>query len=689
MAIKRYHIRELVTKYQTEDYLRDFDKNFEIVFEDGEVLETTRKRTFVSSFYWRIFREFDDLSIKITKEAHVASILGTKMLQSSTHAKLASNIFKMIIEAYEFIKPHDREVLQKLIQEATNDLYVALRDLSGSHLQTIHLMDCIDLMYHPKIWKASMECPETPRGVESVYKVVKEVIETDRSVRNNGMVKAVRSGAVKINQVCQSIAVRGFPKEVNGRIYRHLARSNYLFGMVNLYEFAADSRGSAEHLSATESPLQDSEYFSRRLQLQACVLERIAYTDCGTRKTIPFLVRPPGHIEATDEWRESDLKYLVGKYYVDPTTGDLKIIRITDKHLEGTTIQLRSVLTCEHHDPHAVCQVCFGQLSNNHSRWANLGVVSSTTVVSKISQKTLSTKHHISSGQGSGIVLTEKLGSFFRRGKKNTDYVLRPEIMKTNPKIIVARDNALGLVDVVNNDDISLFNPERITGFEKVRFIYKSTKDGTVGSDTLTVSQGKRPASMSHQMLSYIKEHGYTTDERNNFVIDLSNWNADDVIFTLPDIQVSFSAHGNAIAELVESKFENLAERSTEDAPLRVLIQLFDMVTSKLDVNIATLEAIIYSLQQASASDYSMGRGSDKVCLGIGKALIWNRSMGTAVSYQEWAPLLINPESYKRTGVDTIMDVFVCPKEYLEYNSRTYVNSHYRRGHGNRKRHKN
>lgn len=674
--MSKYKIRELIHK-RPEEILERFEKRFEIEFDDGEILQVTRKRTFASSFYWRIFLDFPEVAI--TKECHFSHILGPKLLQSSSHSKLASNIFKMIASHYEFVTAEQRELIQLHVQTATNDLYTALREHSGEHLQTIHLMDCIELMYHPKIWDASMNSPATPRGVEESYKVTGDVINTDKSVANNGMVKAVRSGAVKINQVCQSIAVRGFPKEVNGRIYRHLARSNYLFGINNLYEFAADSRGSAEHLSATESPLQDSEYFSRRLQLQTCVLERIHHADCGTTKTVPFFVRPAGRVEATDEWRNSDLKYLVGKYYVDPISGDLKVLKETDKHLEGTTIQMRSVLTCEHPDAHGVCQVCFGQLSNNHSRWANLGVVSATTIVSKVSQKTLSTKHHISSGQGSGIVFSDDLRLYFRRGAKNTDYVLQPDVVKWKPKLIVARDDALGLVDVVNSEDISMFNPERITGFEKIRIIYTSPRDGAAGSDTLKLEQGKRQASMSYQLLEYVREHGYTTDERNNFVIDLSKWDPEKVIFTLPDIQVSFSAHGNAIAELIESKFENLAERSTEDAPIRVMTQVYDMVTSKLDVNIAPIEAVIYSIQQASVNNFGMGRGHDTACLGIGKSLIWNRSMGTAVSFQEWAPLLINPDSYQRKGVDTMMDVFVCPKEFLTYNSKTYVNSNYQR----------
>lgn len=674
--MSKYKIRELIHK-RPEEILERFEKRFEIEFDDGEILQVTRKRTFASSFYWRIFLDFPEVAI--TKECHFSHILGPKLLQSSSHSKLASNIFKMIASHYEFVTAEQRELIQLHVQTATNDLYTALREHSGEHLQTIHLMDCIELMYHPKIWDASMNSPATPRGVEESYKVTGDVINTDKSVANNGMVKAVRSGAVKINQVCQSIAVRGFPKEVNGRIYRHLARSNYLFGINNLYEFAADSRGSAEHLSATESPLQDSEYFSRRLQLQTCVLERIHHADCGTTKTVPFFVRPAGRVEATDEWRNSDLKYLVGKYYVDPISGGLKVLKETDKHLEGTTIQMRSVLTCEHPDAHGVCQVCFGQLSNNHSRWANLGVVSATTIVSKVSQKTLSTKHHISSGQGSGIVFSDDLRMYFRRGAKNTDYVLQPDVVKWKPKLIVARDDALGLVDVVNSEDISMFNPERITGFEKIRIIYTSPRDGAAGSDTLKLEQGKRQASMSYQLLEYVREHGYTTDERNNFVIDLSKWDPEKVIFTLPDIQVSFSAHGNAIAELIESKFENLAERSTEDAPIRVMTQVYDMVTSKLDVNIAPIEAVIYSIQQASVNNFGMGRGHDTACLGIGKSLIWNRSMGTAVSFQEWAPLLINPDSYQRKGVDTMMDVFVCPKEFLTYNSKTYVNSNYQR----------
>ena len=487
---------------------------------------------------------------------------------------------------------------------------------------------------------------------------------------------------MKLNQVCKSIGVRGYPKELNGRVFRHLARGNYLFGMLNLYEFAADSRGSAEHLAATESPLQDSEYFSRRLQLQTWVLTRIDYSDCGTKQTIPFFVRSAGIDTATDEKRESSLKFIVGKIYIDPKTGREEVVKSTDTHLENTTIQVRSVLTCEHPDPHAVCQHCFGTLANNHSRWANLGVVSATTVVSKISQKTLGTNHHISSGHGSGIVFTNELRKYFRRGPKNTDYVLQPNLMKFDLKLIVSRDSSLGLVDIMNSNEIDGVNTERITGFEKMRLIAVEPKTGIDHGGTITIGQDKRSASMSIALLEYIRRHGFTTDSRNNFVISLNDWNIEDVIFTLPDIQVSFSAHGNAIAELVESKLENLSERATEEAPLRVLMQLFDMVTSKLDVNIAALECIVYCLQQVSVDNFSMGRLSKTPILGIGKQLIWQRSLGTAFAFQEWSSLLIDPRTYdeRRPRPSTPMDAAIDPRGYLYHHSKTYVNGKYRKG---------
>lgn len=670
--MERFKIRELIN-VPPENFLTDYPKFFQIEFDDGEILEVSRKRTYGSAIYWRVFREFPEVTI--TKGVHFDAILGRKKLAASSHMKLATNVNLCVVNHYTFITPEQRERIQHHLQEATNDLYVGLRQHSGRHLQTIHLIDCIKLMYHPEIWKATMECPESTRGVEEVYATIQRVIETDPAIQDNGLVKAVRSGAVKFNQVCQSIGVRGYPKEVNGRIFRHLARGNYLFGIINLYEFAADSRGSAEHLSATESPLQDSEYFSRRLQLQAMVLERIAYEDCGTTRTIPMTIRPAGVDPASGESRSSDLKFMAGKVYVDPKSGKWAVLKGDEKHLEGKTIQMRSVLTCQHKDPHAVCQVCFGTLANNHSRWANVGVVAATTVVSKISQKTLSTKHHISSGQGSGIVFNDQLRLYFRRGPKNTDYVLHKDVMGWKPKIVVDRDSSLGLVDIVSADSIEDVNPERITSFDKVRFLCVSP-DGTHVPDTLMLSQGKRNASMSTRLLEYVRQHGFITDERNNFVIDLEYWDPEDVIFTLPDIQVSFSAHGNAIAELVESKFKNLAERSTEDAPLRVLGQLFDMVTSKLDVNIAPIECIIYGLMQAAPGNYSMGRLADKPVLGIGKQLIWQRSLGTAFAYQEWADLFLDPKTYDadRPRPSTIMDVALDPKGYLTHHSKTYVN---------------
>lgn len=657
-------IRELIDLAPYE-ILDNFPKRFDVRFDDGKVYELRKKRAFLSAFFWRVFKSFPD--IPILYEHTFDSILKDRRLQSGDHAKLGTRCFKSIVDVVGFVTPEQRERIAHEIQEATNDVYNALRSRSGKHLQTINLVDCIKLMFHPRIWDATQNAEASPKGIEKAYAVIRDVIDNDESVRDNDMVKAVRSGSVKFNQVCQSIGLRGFPKEVNGRIFKEMARSNYLFGMLNLYEFAADSRGSAEHLMATESPLQDSEYFSRRLQLQTCVVERIAYEDCKTNRTIAWTIKPPGLNASTGEHYAGDLKFLVGKMYVCKNTGNLLTIKGDEAHLIGTTIQMRSPLTCEHPDPHAICMVCFGKLANNHSRYSNLGVACSTTVVSKISQKTLSTKHFISSGQGSGIVFDSMLSKFFTRGPKNTDYVLNKFIQECDTKkFVVSRDQALGLIDVENSEDISNFNPERITAFDQIRFIAWTKTKQDIGEE-LDLSQGGRMASMSLPLLQYIKKYGYETDEKNNFVVDLKDWPSDEVLFTLPDIQVSFSQHGNAIASVVESKFKNMAERVSDDAPFKVLTQLFEMVVSKLDVNIATLETIVYALQQPCVGNYSMSRGVENPIMGIGKDLILNRSMGTATAYQEWRDNFINPKSYEADNKpDTMMDVFLCPREVIE-----------------------
>lgn len=643
-----------------------YPKRFQMEFDNGEVLEVQRKLTWASMFAWRILRKFP--GTPVLPQHHFQFILDGKNLQSSTHNKCASNLFKTIVGDDGFISPEDREIFQYEVQCFVNDLYNGLREKSGRHLQTIDIVDCIKVMMQPQILDAWINAETTPRGVDEVNKVIKDAVYKDPELKDNGMASAMRSGSVKANQVFQSVGVRGFPKEIDGRIYRTMIRSNYVWGITNLYEFASDSRGSAEHLMATESPLQDSEYFSRRLQLQTCVLERIEYTDCGTSRTIPWLIKPPAMDESSGDFYTGDLIRMIGKKYIDPKTGKLLTILGTEKHLYGKVVQVRSVITCEHKDPHSVCQVCFGAVANNHSRWANVGVVAATTIVSKISQKTLSTKHHIASGQGSGIVFSTALKTYFRRGPKNTDYVLEKDTARWGLKLIVPRDGALGLVDIENTDaSLESLNPERITGFDIIRITGKQPDSCIEFSDSLTVMQGNRLASMSIKLLEYIQKHGKEMDNRNNFVVDLKHWNFDDVLLTLPDIQVSFSAHGNAIAEVIESKFSQMSERSSEDAPIRVLNQVFDMIAPKLpDVNFVAVECVVYPLQIPKQGSYAMSRGSSSPVMGIGKDLILNRSMGTACAYQEWKYNILSPKSYVSAGKpSTVMDVFICPREVV------------------------
>lgn len=674
--MEKYHVRDLVAQ-DPYTILENYPRRFCIEFDDGTVMETSAKKTWASAFYWTIVRIFP--AIHVTPQHHFEKILGNESLKSGSHRKLATNLYKSLVDVVEFVTAEEREIVQREILVATNNLYNGLRFQSGAYVQPIDILDCIELMYHPRIYAAVLEAPPTDPGVEKVYAVIRDVIDNDEAYRNNALVKAVRQGTVNFNQVCQSIGVRGFPKELGGRVFKVMARGNYLFGLVNLYEFAADSRGSAEHLKATESPLQDSEYFSRRLQLETCVLEKIAHTDCGTIRTIPWHVKPPGINENTGDFYAGDLKYLIGKKYYD-ADGELKTIKGDEKHLNNTNINMRSVLTCEHPDPHAVCQVCYGLMANNHSRWANLGVVSSTTVVSKISQKTLSTKHLVSSGKGSAIILSSLAATYFVRGPKNTDFVLRPTLVEHKPKIVVVRDEALGLIDIQNADDIEKFNPERITSLDKIRFKRYNHLDQEISGDEVKLAQDGRYASMSSDFLQYVKRHGWIVDEQNNFVIDLKDWDYEKVAFTLPDIQVSFSAQGNAIARVAESAFQKLSERVSENAPLRVLNQLFDMVNSAgLQTNIVAVEAIVYAFQQPAMGNYSLSRGADTPVLGIGADLILNRSMGTATAYQEWAGNFLNPLTYYgKNKPSTMMDVHLHPREVVNEFRRKHGLREYR-----------
>jgi hypothetical protein len=145
------------------------------------------------------------------------------------------------------------------------------------------------------------------------------------------------------------------------------------------------------------------------MALGLITLKNLYRGDCGSTHYYKWKVRPGTEGTSTESPRKPDLDLIQGKFYLDEETNTLKAIKKTDTHLIGKTIKLRSPISgCNHTNHYGICEVCYGQLSDNIPPNTNLGQANGTMVCEKSSQGVMSVKHYDGSSKVEPIIIAQE-----------------------------------------------------------------------------------------------------------------------------------------------------------------------------------------------------------------------------------------------------------------------------------------
>jgi hypothetical protein len=640
----------------------------ELEFDDGEVITSTNKKTYYSSYFWIFHKEYP--GVPLTKAHHVDAVLKGQPLNSSTHIKLLQRVSEDVIAVHQLLLPQQKEHVLSLIYLITNRIHNEVAQKAEDSVVTIDLLDFIEVAGHPQVRMAVDEIPKDVHSknmiIDRNYDKIMGLVKSHPDFTQNNLARAVRSNVVNANQVKQCIAYRGFPTEVDGKILNEPILSNFVYGNNRLYDYVAESRSAAKSHYFAEAPLEKAEYFSRRLQLLTMVIERIVYRDCGSQRYVEWIVSPPRQDETGKTTYPGDLKFMMGKYYLDPEDGKtLKEIKGDESYLYNKLIRMRSVLYCEEKDPHAICSTCFGAMSQNVSAYVNIGHLCAASMTQQTSQSVLSTKHLDASSRSTDIVLGDLARRYLTTTDSKSAFLIKKEFRDKKVRLIVDREQAAGLSDVMMLDDLRHLSLGRISAIEEIDFRFE--QNGKEETITIRMEQEKRKAIFTLEFLYYLKQHRWEIDEKGNFVFDLKDWNFDEPPMMLPDMEYSFSDHSEQIANMIESSMVNITERSKPESPAKTLQELFTKVNDKLNVNIAQLEVILAAVMVPHQGSYGLGRGKPNAVLGVANQLIKNRSLSNAYAFQDQVETILAPKNFYMEGrPDSPFDVFITPFEVLK-----------------------
>lgn len=664
----RIQARKLLM-FTTDELWEMLTGSFTLVFDDGE-LETNWRETIYSAYAWEFHRTWQ--KTPLLKKHHVREVLGKKRLGAGTHLDLLGNCMWSVYEAYQGAVT--RDVLAEKVYQLTNKIYNEMSYRCEEYVSSLDILDWMEVLDHPKIIamkdavaSAVTKSPdEGGRMIKEAYAVIDDVLGNGVDLPNNSVSLALRSRLVNANQVQQSVGPRGYLTDIDSDQFRFPIIPGYVEGIRSLYDSVIESRSAAKALQFSKSPLQEAEYFSRRLQLMCQTVRNLHQDcDCGTKEYLHWQVRGKEFNEEGDETFGGDLPLLVGKYYLDSATGQLKAIRTSDTHLIGKLIKMRSVIHCAHPDPYGVCSTCFGELSLSVlDDRTNLGHMCCTSMTQKSSQSVLSVKHLDSSAAVEPISLSPEERKLFRISQDGMSFLLAERLKGKSVKLVIPQMFAPNITDVMANHNIEDLNIRQVS---EIREIGVLVKEGNVEHPVEAVKtfKDRRLASLTYPMLRHIRKSKWDFDAKGDYVIDMEGWDWNEPVMTLPLIHFNMSDHSKDIASMLESSKGKMQERDKNIAPDSFLVELYNLVNDKLTVNLAVLEVVLYGAMIISAEhdDYRLPKPWTDRGLGVMDMTMDRRSLSATMAYEGHYDVFISPESYtKHNRPDHPMDCLILPE---------------------------
>lgn len=651
-------------QFEPQELLNGLKSSKVILFEDNVIVTMCAHEVIVNRYLWEVYNLIPELPL-ISKynitNYYTNGIFSSKSI-NKLFATILEDMFKKILIPSKDISY--KSLIYKQMYITSNRIYNEIVYANLHFASSVNILDLLDIQLNSKLITAMKHVSEveTPESIEETYRILDEIMYNDKAIENSTIARSYVSGQINSNQAKQVLASRGFVAEIDGSIFSKPIASSFTLGLTNMYDVAAESRSAAKALFLADKAIQDSEYFSRELQLVCMEIEGIVEGDCGSTTLTEWRVRSA---EETVSGK-SDLNNLIGKHFLDENTNQMDIITKDRTDLIGKTIKIRSAMHCKYRNKHKICSACFGELTHSLFDTTNVGHIAGATLTQKLTQSILSTKHLTGSASG-GTIALDVLASKFFVVKNKDGYAFKPGIINKDVSInmIINQADAFGIKQLLSGTDMTKLDPSRISRISSM--VLSVERKGKIEYFPIIIKDGNKYGSFTYKFLEYIIKTGYNIDNQDRYVINLDKWKSNTPILKLPQIEFSFIVLANKIKSMLKSMkiVKGTYSLETQESLLQ---NLFDTINSKLDINIALLEVIVYAFTISSIveRDYTLGRFSeDKQLAGI-MDCVSNRSLGSGYAYQYVPKQILDPHSFsKRKRSNHLLDVVIKPNETL------------------------
>jgi hypothetical protein len=614
------------------------DEPMKIEFDDG-VVETDARATIFSAYmFGPFYRAYPN--VPALKRHHICQDL----MGGNTTLDLFGRVFFDVMDAYPEVVGEARakmaEDLSLITTIANNKLYNAMTYNLEEYVTSITSPDFLEVLDHPPIAKANAEVVATDASITHTYTVIKDELNNAKELVRNPISRAARSNLVSMGQILQVVGPRGRCTDTDSNIFRYPVLTGYAQGIQTLAGSMIESRTASKAIAFTKDPLQESQYTNRKIQLLAGTLIRLHWDDCGGGHWVP--IRLQGR----------DLFFFAGKQYLREDSlndrSQAKTLRESDKHLIGELIFIRTIFGCKHPDPQGVCAACYGEMAISVPMGTVIGHVAATIMCESISQILLSTKHLDTSASTDGSILSEYDAVYLDENIETNTLTLSSSLENAQLALIVQAKEAARLNDVQIINDVRVLAPQSISSLTDIKLEIVTNRVNE--KVTLHVSDEARKSYMTHDLLEYIQQAGWTLTVEGDIRIDLKGWNHSSPLFELPLKQVNMLDYMYTIERFLRAsdKGKTAPTLRSYRTPESALFKLYELVSSRLRFNIVHMECLVYAcmIRSSAKRDYRLPLAGNATEFGRYGDIMGMRDLGAAMAYESHNKTIFNTYSF-------------------------------------------
>ena len=419
-------------------------------------------------------------------------------LNKNTFNNITEHVTQMLVDAHHKVTPE----ISQCLSEIKDRLSRFSQNFSSVKCNTISIWSILNFKNRNKefndLFNTTLDTSKTIKETEIIVKECeKRLTKVIAEDQTNCFKSYVMSGRLKNVQLAKVVCTVGTRPDVDKTIIPRPITKGYIHGLQDVAEYFMETITARDAMMTKNDNLPRSGFLSRKInRLTSDIDINYGVKDCGNDKYLNYFVENFDYLRMID-----------GKYMLDETTGKLRVVNAeTDKKYIGTTIKLRTFITCK--CKHGVCTTCVGTVAPR-LEGTRLGTLPPIKCINPMSQKALSAKHDL--GTKSIEIKNDALTRYFH--SDGMDFFLKPEYSSQRDLYLVIQSDSVE--DLVNsNVDTSDDEVDTVIALD-----YIAVRDH--GIDYEIENEGMRIA-LSDELLANKKI--FTEDEENtdNILIPLN-----------------------------------------------------------------------------------------------------------------------------------------------------------------------